>query len=270
MPSATGSDEDEDPIMVPCIHVLLPPTPAFAIPTRALADPASTRTKLLKHLASSFSPLDRLAAEYLLLLLLSSPTVRPTSLPPLGTISINFLAPSTSRRILESSLRSLMPMVVDLPLSIPLLHSTKFQPHSPDSTKLNAGRLQLGHGTVIMIEEDAMGEGGKLEEKAVKNLKALSDCMTTQTLGYEYPYMDSLRMKCCLRPLVLSEGKSLLPVGSPRGFGTLAECSNRWTCICPSYQHPKLPQNPPSPQSKTSRITGPTSLNTPHQSTLPS
>ena len=59
-----------------------------------------------------------------------------------------------------------------------------------------------------------MGEGGKLEEKAIKNLKALSECMTNQMLGYEYPYMPDLKMVCAIRTLVLSEGKSLLPVST--------------------------------------------------------
>lgn len=64
----------------------------------------------------------------------------------------------------------------------------------------------------MIVEEDEMGEGGQLDEKAVKNIKALIDCVEQQKLRYEYPFMDDLKMYCHLRVAVFSEGKSLLPV----------------------------------------------------------
>jgi hypothetical protein len=57
-----------------------------------------------------------------------------------------------------------------------------------------------------------MGSGGQLEERAIKNLQGLIDCLRTQTLQYVYPYMDNLRMDCSVRGIVFSEGKSLIPV----------------------------------------------------------
>ena len=212
--SSNPDDEDEDPILVPCIHALLPPRPVSFVTSEVEPSLSSSavRNDLLKYLSTAFEPPDLLGAEYLLLLLISSPTARPTGLPPLGTLSLNLLRPKASSSKLQTVLSSVSPVVVDLPLSLENLHSSSFQPSSPDSTKLNAGRLQLGDGTVLIIEEDAMGEGGRLEEKAVKNLKALAGCLTDQRLGYEYPYMGGLKMDCALRGLVLSEGKSLLPV----------------------------------------------------------
>jgi hypothetical protein len=57
-----------------------------------------------------------------------------------------------------------------------------------------------------------MGQGGQLQEKAVKNLRALVETTKDQTVRYEYPYMDGLKMECNIRVIVLSEGKSLVPV----------------------------------------------------------
>lgn len=81
-----------------------------------------------------------------------------------------------------------------------------------DATGLNAGLLQLGDGTVLVVEEDAMGDGGALSEKALDNLKALVNCVKDQKVKYDYPYMDGLKMDCAVRVAVLSQGKSLLPV----------------------------------------------------------
>jgi hypothetical protein len=62
------------------------------------------------------------------------------------------------------------------------------------------------------VGEDEMGQGGQLQEKAVKNLRALVETTKDQTVRYEYPYMDGLKMECNIRVIVLSEGKSLVPV----------------------------------------------------------
>ncbi|ORX39374.1 hypothetical protein BD324DRAFT_649450 [Kockovaella imperatae] len=200
-------------VMVPCIHVLRSgPVP------KPLSSPCS-RQELLDYFTASFSPPDSLAAEYLLLSLISSPSARPTGLPPLGTLSLNFIGGSL-KPLLNQLTRT-----VTLSLSLPNLHSSSFQPHSPDSTSLNSGRLQLPSGTVVLVDEDAMGQGGKLETKAVKNLQALSDCMKSQMLGYEYPYMDNLKMKCELRFIVTSQGKSMLPLDVHLPVGSMTQPS---------------------------------------------
>ncbi|KAK4689588.1 hypothetical protein P7C73_g502, partial [Tremellales sp. Uapishka_1] len=215
-PISTTSDTEEEPILVPTIHVLCSPLPAY--PPSLSPDPSpvhpDTRSSLLSHLAQSFSPPDAVAAEYLLLLLLSSPTSRPISLQPLGTLSINFLTPpGASSTNLEPTLSTLTPLLLSIPLTLPLLHSHPFFPSSSASnTSLTAGLLQLAPGTTIVIQEDGLGEGGQLNETAIKNLKALSEVLTDQTIRYDYPFMEGLKMECDIRVAVVSEGKSLLPV----------------------------------------------------------
>lgn len=202
--------------MVPTLHVLSAPETLYP---RSM-DPAvnltvDARAALLQYLSKAFAPPDEVAATVLLLLLISLPAVRPMALPPLGTLSVGFQGISSgSKATLIKILSSVWPTVIRLPLSIDFLHQRKFAPTSSDSSSLDAGVLQLADDTVLVIEEDAMGQGGQLNETAVKNLQCLSNCITKQTLRYDYPYMDSLELDCSLKTIVLSEAKSLLPVSS--------------------------------------------------------
>ena len=222
MPSTSHLDDAEEGCIVPTIHVItLPSAHVFSLPpsNQAISDidvasDGKLRSSLIDYLATAFEPPDRLAGEYLLLLLISAPTARPPMLPPIGTLAVNFIrsSPSTTLSTVTSIISSVSPAVVPLDLTIPLLHSANFVPVSADSSSLDAGLLQLSKGTVLVVGEDGMGEGGTLNEKAMKNLKSLGDCISQQTVPYEYPYIEPLRMDCHIRVAVLSEGKSLLPV----------------------------------------------------------
>lgn len=69
MPARVDTNEDDEPVLVPCIHVLSPPTPAY-LPSSA-PSPISDdmRANLLAYLSTAFDPPDPIAADYLLLLL---------------------------------------------------------------------------------------------------------------------------------------------------------------------------------------------------------
>ncbi|KAK8853330.1 hypothetical protein IAR55_004034 [Kwoniella newhampshirensis] len=209
--SPMPSNEPENADIVPTIHVLAEvDQPPIAGPSKEDGD---VREELVEYLATAFDPPDRLAAEYVLLLLLSSPTSRPSSLSPLGTLAINLMRESgATTSALHPVIASVSPRVIPLALTLPLLHTHRFSPASADSSSLEAGLLQLGEGTVLIVDEDGMGSGGQLNEKAIGNLRALSDCLTEQRVKYDYPYMDGLKMDCAVRVLVLSQGKTLLPV----------------------------------------------------------
>ncbi|WWC72147.1 uncharacterized protein I206_106107 [Kwoniella pini CBS 10737] len=205
--SPLPSNEPEATEVVPTLHVLK------IIDEEIEETVEDVREEIVDYLASAFSPPDRLAGEYLLLLLLSSPTARPAAMTPLGTLAINFRRKDESATAnFNQIVQSIAPRVVPLPLSIQMLHSHPFLPSSTDSSSLDAGLLQLSEGTVLVVEEDAMGSGGQLNEKAVKNLKALAECITEQRVRYEYPYMEGLKMDSAIKVVVLSQGKTLLPV----------------------------------------------------------
>lgn len=211
LPSAIGSSEEDAEVIVPAIHVIRVEPESTPAPFDSLDIPEG----LIEYLSTAFTPPDRLAAELVLLSLLSSPTARPNALPPLGTLSLNLTRkdPQTTAN-LDSIISSLTPRLVSQFLSLSLLHSHPFSPSSTDST-LDSGLLQLAPSTVLVVREDEMGQGGQLQEKAIKNLRALMECARDQMVRYEYPYMDGLKMECAIRIIMLSEGKSLVPVNPP-------------------------------------------------------
>lgn len=209
MPSSLAEErgEDSDPELVPCIHVLVAPTRAFP-PAPVPENLPSVRSALVSYLATAFSPPDEVAAELLLLALLAYPATRRAGIV-LGTFSLNLVRP-TSETSLVSLLESVVPAVVPLPLTIPLLHSETFNPTS-DGTTLTPGRLQLAPGTLLVIDEDGLGDGGALAEKALRNIQALKAAITDQVVQYMYPYTDGVRIECALRSVITSEASSLLP-----------------------------------------------------------
>lgn len=198
-----------DEVLVPAIHVLLQPTPAFpAEPSPT--DVTGTRAALVTHLATAFEPADPVAAELLLLALIAHPTSRPGGLP-LGTLALNLIRPATGATgALLPTLQELLPAVVPLDLTLPLLHSAAFRPSS-DGTTLTPGTLQLAPDTLLLVDEDGLGTGGALAEKALRNVQALNDAIADQSLRYDYPYTDGVRIETALRAVLTSEGKSLLP-----------------------------------------------------------
>jgi hypothetical protein len=221
--------DSEDVVFVPTIHALLVPQISALSPQRSPPDISDARSRLVSHLASAFQPADPAAAELLLLNLISSPIGRQAGQDALGTLSIDFVSDSSTdvSAIIIRVIQGLMPMVVTLPLSVSLLHSTSFVPISADSTSLDAGLLQLCNGTVLAIQEGEMGEGGQLDEKATSNLKDLIECLRSQTLRYAYPFMPSLRMDCSIRGIVFSEAKSMVPVSGRKDKLTkLGGCRN--------------------------------------------
>ncbi|ORY33378.1 hypothetical protein BCR39DRAFT_519587 [Naematelia encephala] len=208
-PLPTALAEDENDTMVPSIHVVRIVPSVDPLISETSED---TRDALLTYLSSAFQPPDRLAAIFLLLALLSGPTARPPGMEPLGTLCVNFIRshPASTAK-LATVISSVWSPVVSLNLSISMLHSSTFSPAATESSSLAAGKLQLAPRTVLVVNEDDMGQGGELNEKALHNMKALAVCLSEQVVHYEYPYIDPLRMDCSIKGIIVGEGKSLLP-----------------------------------------------------------
>lgn len=111
---------------------------------------------------------------------------------------------------LRSALSSVLPRFVTLSLTIPSLNATPFFPRSVDES-LQSGALQLPAGTAVLVDESALGEG-TLKDAGVRNVHALTKVINEQTLGYVFPF-SSFEFETDLKVIVLSRGKSLLPVG---------------------------------------------------------
>lgn len=199
------SFDEGDVSLVPAVHVLK--ASVLDAPHVATATDAAARQSLVEHLSRAFDPPDAAAGELLLLALLARPEQRQGV--PLGQLSLNIIRPNAGST-LSAHLTPLLPALVNLPLSLNLLHGAAFRPKS-DGALLTPGLLQLAPGTLLLVDEDALGEG-ELAERAVRNLQALSELLAEQNLTYEYPYSSGVRIATSVRALVESEGRSLLPV----------------------------------------------------------
>lgn len=233
---AQDSDESKEDVLVPTIHVLTEPYEVYPLKevTLASAGAPAGREEVIDYLASLLphsqpSELDRTAAEVLLLALISRVTSKAPGSVPLGTLTLDLLLPRgpTSddgvafRRLVEG-IQRVMPLVVDVELSLQLLSQHAFYPVSSHvaasastGDSLQAGLLQLAPGTAVFVNEDTL-QGGNLQDKGVKNLKALADTVRTQKLRYEFPYVsEEFGMETDLAFVVMGQGKSLLPVSAP-------------------------------------------------------
>lgn len=184
-----------------------------------------------------------MAAELLLLGLISSVSGRAPGGMPLGSLSINVLLPKvdgkesnanantegqektntarpTAFDVFFQKLQEVLPHVLSLPLTLELLASESFYPSalSPTSNSttdgLRAGLLQLPPRTTLLINEDTL-QSGTLKDQGVKNIKCLAETVRNQKLRYEYPYVsEDFGMEVDLGCIVVGQGKSLLPVSA--------------------------------------------------------
>eukprot|EP00743_Colponemidia_sp_Colp-15_P007560 GILK01008173.1.p1 GENE.GILK01008173.1~~GILK01008173.1.p1 ORF type:complete len:668 (+),score=75.35 GILK01008173.1:70-2004(+) len=164
---------------------------------------------------------DMLAAEYVLLNMLSRVTIRKEPLV-LGKFSLNLAnfvslvdnpdptALSVSAAALFQLVSLLLPKVAGIPLSLPVLNQTVLTPRKDYTfNRLTTGALQLTAGTWLLLDETKMASG-QLQAQGVQNLQAISSVLQKQLLPYDFQYhvTDFLTD---LPVLVASHGKSMLP-----------------------------------------------------------
>lgn len=179
---------------------------------------AQVREQLVGYLSTALAG-DAVAAEYLLLCLLSRVYARADPTTPLGNLSLNLVLDSTVEgaaknkavQDLLSTLRSVVPMVVTVNLSLENLNGTKFAPHKNyEQDVLVGGALQVANGTVMVIDETALS-AGQLNEQGVKNMDALQSLVGKMLLPYDFQYY-SMDFPQDVAIVTVSEAKSILPV----------------------------------------------------------
>lgn len=131
---------------------------------------AEARSALHEHLTSCLFG-DRLAAEYLLLHLVSRVYRRASELNPLGCLPLNLVGlPPVVNSVPVAShfgsfMSELVPAVHTIPLSRETLQTTQLTPVKDyDHERLISGQLQLAAGTQLIVDETALTEG-QLEQK---------------------------------------------------------------------------------------------------------
>eukprot|EP00899_Mesostigma_viride_P012749 jgi/Mesvir1/21475/Mv03928-RA.4 len=201
-------------ILVRKLSVTNVPSAPLAIPTAEQA--SALRSQVLAFLTAVCGG-DQLAAEYLLLVLVSRVYGRADPIP-LGSLPLNLVlkperlgpcSPSDMARRIETAVAALRPLTARLPLSLGTLNAAPLCPYKDyTSDRLVARPLQLADGTLLCVDEIAMS-AGKLEPTGVSNLQMLKELVTGQKLEYDFQFYK-MPLSVDIPTLIFSEGRSLL------------------------------------------------------------
>ncbi|KAF9097635.1 hypothetical protein BGX29_007997 [Mortierella sp. GBA35] len=172
-------------------------------------DAKTIREELIQYIAQAVRG-DKFAAELVLLHLLARVYSRPSG-TVLGKFSLNLKDSSANSPVsksLEKVVKSLLPKVHAIPMTLENLNKNYFYPRGEE--QLVSGMLQVTRGTLLLLDETAMEEG-TLVDQGIKNLKAVSDVSLYQTLNYVFPF-NNLEFQTDISLLIVSFGSSLVPV----------------------------------------------------------
>lgn len=176
------------------------------------------RKDLLK-LFTQFLFGDVVAANYLLLHLISNVYARVSG-EVLGKFSINLTCSTVPKEILTDHIKKIydlieliIPNSTYLPLTIENLNDLTFVPKKDyKSNRLQSGYLQLPNNTHLVLDETKL-EAGKLEQSGCLAVADLSELIKSQEVQYDFQFYK-IPFHTNIPVLILSEGKSLLPVRS--------------------------------------------------------
>ncbi|XP_029926043.1 mini-chromosome maintenance complex-binding protein [Myripristis murdjan] len=176
-----------------------------------LSEMASVRTELLAYLTHVLLG-DALAAEYLILHLISSVYARRDVLP-LGKFTLNVsgcptVASYTER--LYQIIQQLVPCSYRLSMSLQNMNQLRLVPKKDYvANRLVSGALQLARNTSLFLDETQL-EQGQLDTTGVRNITALGNLISWQKVDYDFNY-HQMEFPCNINVLIASEGRSLLP-----------------------------------------------------------
>ncbi|KAK3572854.1 hypothetical protein QTP86_008251 [Hemibagrus guttatus] len=173
---------------------------------------SSVRAELLTYLTHVLLG-DSLAAEYLILHLISSVYARRDVLP-LGKFALNVSGcPHTSpfTEQLYQIIQQLVPSSYRLCMSLHNMNTQRMVPRKDyTANRLVSGALQLGKNTSLVLDETHL-EQGQLDTTGVQNITALGNLISWQKVDYDFNY-HQMEFPCNINVLIMSEGRSLLPV----------------------------------------------------------
>ncbi|XP_060728622.1 mini-chromosome maintenance complex-binding protein isoform X2 [Tachysurus vachellii] len=180
----------------------------------AISEMSSVRAELLTYLTHVFLG-DSLAAEYLILHLISSVYARRDVLP-LGKFALNVSGcPHTSpyTEQLYQIVQQLVPSSYRLCMSLHNMNTQRMVPRKDyTANRLVSGALQLGRNTSLVLDETHL-EQGQLDTTGVRNITALGNLISWQKVDYDFNY-HQMEFPCNINVLIMSEGRSLLPCDS--------------------------------------------------------
>lgn len=133
----------------------------------------------------------------------------------LGQFPLNLKVPASCKPgPLFDTLSQLVTPSQLLTLKIATLNDSKtvYSPVAHDES-LHAGMLQLPNHSLFLVDETAMDEG-QLSAHGLRNLNSLAKAIGEAKLDYVFPF-SQFNFDVDFNFVVLSQGKSLLPVSSP-------------------------------------------------------
>ncbi|XP_078449396.1 mini-chromosome maintenance complex-binding protein [Lampetra fluviatilis] len=176
-----------------------------------LAEAKSVRSELLGALSHALLG-DELAAEYLLLHLVSSVYAR-RDVMPLGKFSLNLSGCPCNPAFTQELYLFLQQLVTTshrLPMSLGAMNGARLAPCKDYAqNRLRTGALQLPNGASLFLDETEL-QPGQLDATGVRNVTALGNVISWQKVDYDFSF-HQVEFPCSLNVLVVSEGRSLLP-----------------------------------------------------------
>ncbi|MBN3295848.1 MCMBP protein, partial [Amia calva] len=155
---------------------------------------------------------DSLAAEYLILHLISNVYARRDVLP-LGKFALNLSGCPRNTAYTERLYRiiqQIVPSSFRLGMSLHNMNTLRFVPHKDyTANRLVSGVLQLPRNSSLFLDETAL-EQGQLDASGVQNLTALGNLISWQKVDYDFNF-HQMEFPCNINVLITSEGRSLLP-----------------------------------------------------------
>ncbi|XP_061818098.1 mini-chromosome maintenance complex-binding protein [Nerophis lumbriciformis] len=182
-----------------------------AILSSTLSEMVSVRADFLAYLTHVLLG-DSLAAEYLILHLISNVYTRRDVLP-LGKFTLNLSGCPTVSSYTErlyQVIQQLVPSSFYLGMSLQNMNQMSLVPKKDYvANRLVSGALQLARNTSLFLDETQL-EQGQLDTAGVRNVTALGNLITWQKVDYDFNY-HQMEFPCNINVLVASEGRSLLP-----------------------------------------------------------
>ena len=195
-------------VQEPGVGAYGPVNPLLSILCDKPEELAIARTEVLRLLSAALN-YDDLAAEYVLLNCISRVVGRSEGVL-LGSFPLCLGGIAESDAIisrLHFVLQTFTPRSVVIQASISSLNTNNFQPSKDyDSNYMLPSPLQLGSGTVVLLDESGLGEG-VLNEKGMHSVQALRDIVSKQELSYLFAYC-SVRISTDLSIIIFSKKSS--------------------------------------------------------------
>ncbi|CAJ1066586.1 mini-chromosome maintenance complex-binding protein [Xyrichtys novacula] len=211
--------------LVPRLHMIYAkqvPNNNPLLPSDVLEDKSWSLSSTLSEMASVKAELhtylthvllgDALAAEYLILHLISNVYARRDVLP-LGKFTLNLSGcpmVGSYTENLSKIIQQLVPSSYYLGMSLQNMNHMRLVPKKDYvGNRLLSGALQLAKNTLLFLDETQL-EQGQLDTSGVQNITALGNLISWQKVEYDFNF-HQMEFPCNINVLITSEGRSLLP-----------------------------------------------------------